>query len=835
MTRFSVSVLACIVLFAGYVGYPNAAPAPLNAAPGHYPFFATAVQPSPGHLVAVRRTQAAGAGTDDIAFRKATVDKYCVSCHGSRTKVAGLALDSVDLSKLSDASPLWEKVVRKMRDGAMPPVGLPRPDPAAYDRFASGIEARLDGAKANPGSPTVHRLNRVEYVNAVRDLLALDIDGPSVLPADESGYGFDNIADVLSVTPGLLERYMFAAQKISTLAVGDPAMRPVIATYPISAATLQDRRMSDDLPFRSRGGAVFTHYFPVDGQYVVKLRLRRAFSNAGTIGYNNRERLDVRLDGDQLKVFTIGGECTPQRMKEPRCVILPGVQTSSEYSIHLDDGLELTINAKAGKHEVGVSFAENSAAATEGARSRFGGGLMNLERMIIEGPAVVTGLSETPSRTLMFSCRPTRSQDEPTCAEKILSTLARRAYRRPVTQAEVTTLVNFYTIGRSDGGDFDRGIQFAVERLLVSPNFLLRVERDPANVAPGTAYRVSNLELASRLSFFLWSSIPDDELLSVAAAGKLSDRKTLDAQVKRMLADRRADQLVTNFSAQWLYLRDLKKLLPDPARFPMFNDNLREAFVRETEMFIAQEMREDHPIAQLLTANYTFANEQLAKFYGYPNVYGSHFRRVEIQDPNRAGLLGQGSLLTVTSYASRTSAVQRGKYILTNILGTPPPPPPPNVPALEETGKGGAPASLRDRMAQHRANPVCASCHSRMDPLGFALENFDAIGRWRTEDAGTTIDASGTFPDGTTFKSPAEFRQVLLSHREQFARTFTEKLLTYSLGRGLEYYDMSAVRKILRESAPSDYKWSSVILGIINSVPFEMRTSHGSADMQTQQ
>ena len=368
----------------------------------------------------------------------------------------------------------------------------------------------------------------------------------------------------------------------------------------------------------------------------------------------------------------------------------------------------------------------------------------------------------------------------------------------------------------------------------MSPNFLLRVEPDPAGVAPGTAYRLSGLELASRLSFFLWSSIPDDELLTAATAGKLSDPKVLEAQVKRMLASDHANQLVTNFAAQWLYLRDLKKLVPDPTLFSSFNDNLREAFVRETEMFIANEMREDHAVSQLLTANYTFANEQLAKFYGYPNVYGTHFRRVEVTDANRTGLLGHGSLLTVTSYATRTSAVQRGKYILTNILGTPPPPPPPNVPPLAETGKGGAPASLRERMAQHRANPVCASCHSRMDPLGFALENFDAIGRWRTEDGGTPIDASGTFPDGTTFGSPAEFRGVLLAHREQFVRTFTEKLLTYSLGRGLEFYDMPAVRKILRDAAP-DSTWSSVVLGIVNSVPFQMRTARDQSDVPTLQ
>lgn len=785
---------------------------------------ASAGQAAPKPAVA-RAAAVQAAIEDDPAFRKATLDKYCISCHSTRTKTAGLVLQDIDVQDIAANPQLWEKVVRKMRDAAMPPVNLPRPDKASYDRFSAHLEARLDSAKLNPGRPTVHRLNRVEYVNAVRDLLALDIDAASLLPADESGYGFDNIADVLSVTPGLLERYMFAAQKISTMAVGDPKTRPVITTYPVTAATVQDRRMNDNLPFRSRGGSVFTHYFPTDGEYTVRLKLRRAFSNAGTIGYNNKERLDVRLDGVQVKLFNVGGECPPEKMKEPQCVILPGVQTSSEYSIHLDDNLEVTFPVKAGRHEVGVSFAENSAAAQEGAANRFGSNLMALDRILVEGPLAVTGISETPSRAKIFTCRPGKGLDENACAEKIVSTLARRAYRRPVTPTEVQTLVSFYKSGRSDGGDFDSGIQYAVERLLVSPNFLLRVEKDPATAQPGVPYKISNLELASRLSFFLWSSIPDDELINVAAAGRLSNPAVLDQQVKRMLADRKADQLIANFASQWLYLRDLKKLVPDPSLFPMFNDNLRNAMVTETQMFLANEMREDRPVSDLLTAKYTFVNEQLAKFYGYPNVYGTHFRKVEIPDPNRAGLLGQASVLTVTSYATRTTVVQRGKYILANIMGTPPPLPPPNVPPLSDKGKGGVPATLRARMEQHRANPVCAACHARMDPLGFALENFNAIGQWREMDAGAKIDASGSFPDGTKFNGPAEFRQALLARRDLFIRTFTEKLLTYGLGRGLDYYDQPSVRKILKGGAATDYTWSSTILGIVKSTPFQMRMS----------
>jgi hypothetical protein len=757
------------------------------------------------------------------------MDKYCLTCHNGRSKVGGFTLDTADIAHVAAAPELWEKVVRKLRDGAMPPPGSPRPDKAGYEQFAGYVERRLDGAPPNPGRPVVRRLNRLEYTNAIRDLLALDVDGASLLPVDESGYGFDNIGDVLSVSPGLLERYMFAAQKISSLAVGDPGMKPVVQTYRIPPALRQDRRMNDDLPFRSRGGTSVTHFFPVDGEYVIKLRLRRAFSNAGTIGYNNRERLDVRLDDEQVKLFNVGGECAGPRAHEPQCIIPPGVQTSSEYSIHLDDALDVRVTVKAGEHQVEASFAQTGAAAAEGGGGRgggggFGGG-MALDRVIIEGPMKVASVGETPSRTRIFSCKPARPADEDACADKILSTLARRAYRRPVTRDDVTKLMAFYRSGKNPGG-FENGMQFAIERLLVSPNFLLRVEHDPANAENGTPYRVSDIELASRLSFFLWSSIPDDQLLTVAAAGKLSAPDVLQQQVKRMLADERSAALVTNFAAQWLYLRDLKKLVPDPSSFPEFTDNLREEFLRETQMFLENEMRQDHGVPHMLTADYTFANEDLAKFYGIPNVYGSHFRQVTVTDPNRAGLLGQGSILTVTSYATRTSPVQRGKYILANILGTPPPPPPPNVPPLPEAKDGDAPASMRERMALHRANPVCASCHTRMDPLGFALENFNAIGKWRTREGDASIDPSGTFPDGMKFANPAEFRAVLLSHQDQFVRTFTEKMLTFALGRGLDYYDMPAVRTILRDSARSDYRWSSVIMGVVKSVPFQMRTAN---------
>jgi mono/diheme cytochrome c family protein len=795
-------------------------------------------EPARHGSAAVAARHARGAGTRtatqsdaaDATLSRALLDRYCVGCHNVRTKAGGLTLDTADPANVGAAPRTWENVVRKLRDRAMPPAGAPRPDAAGYDRLASYFETRLDAAGPNAGRPVVRRLNRVEYTHAIRDLLDLDVDGAALLPADESGYGFDNIGDVLSISPALLERYMFAAQKISALAVGDPAMKPVVTTYRISPAVRQDRRMSDELPFRSRGGAAIRHYFPADGDYTLKLKLRRAFSNAGIIGYNTRERLDVRVDDEQVKLFAIGGECLGAKAHEPQCVILPGVQTSSDYSIHLDDGLDVRVHVKAGEHRIGASFAQSSSAATEGAGRGGGfGGPMALDRVVVEGPTTVDGVGETPSRARIFVCRSAREGEEVGCADRILSTLARRAYRRPVTREDVAKLMAFYKDARR-AATFDEGVRFAIERLLVSPNFLLRVEHDQAKATPGTPYRVTDLELASRLSFFLWSTIPDEELLNVAAAGRLSDPKTLEQQVRRMLADRRSSELVTDFAAQWLYLRDLRKLVPDPIRFPEFTDNLRDAFLRETQMFLESEMRDNQPVPHLLTADYTFANEELAKFYGIPNVYGTHFRRVAVSDPNRAGLLGNGSVLTVTSYATRTSPVQRGKYILANILGTPPPPPPPDVPTLPDLAEGAASMSMRDRMAAHRRNPVCASCHTRMDPLGFALENFNAIGKWRSRDGDALIDPSGAFPDGTTFAGPAEFRGALLSHQDQFVRTFAEKLLTYALGRGLDYYDMPAVRGILRDAASADYRWSSVVLAVVKSMPFRMRTAYDASE-----
>ena len=770
---------------------------------------------------------------------RALLDQYCVTCHNERLQTAGLLLNKSDVGHIGAGAATWEKVVRKLRSGAMPPPGRPRPEKPTLEAFMTWLETELDreaAAHPNPGRPDEHRLNQFEYGNAISDLLALDVDAASLLPTDESDHGFDNIAEVLSMSPTLLERYMFAARKISQLAIGDPTMGPVIETFTISRGLRQDERMSEDLPFATRGGTFIHHYFPLDGEYVVKVRLGRNFTNSQIRAIDTREEIDVLLDGAQVTRFRIGGECVES--DDPRCVRNTGFYRTSQYQLTADDALQVRFAATAGMHSLGVAFVKKGV-LTEGpaptllpprhTSSTYTAPRMDIDYVRLEGPYNATGPGDTPSRRRIFVCRPTRTNDEEPCAQQILETLARRAYRRSVTGSDVETLLRFYRIGRSEG-NFERGIQEALARLLVSPHFLFRIERDPANIQADAVYRISDLELASRLSFFLWSSIPDDQLLDVAVRGTLRDPETLKAQVRRMLADPRAAALVTNFGGQWLHIRNLKAVDPDPRVFPGFDDNLREAFQRETELFLESQLREDRPLEELLTANYTFVNERLARFYGIRNVYGTHFRRVPLSDPRRAGVLGHGSILTVTSYATRTSPVVRGKYLLDNILGAPPPPPPPNVPPLAETGDGGQPpAPMRERMEQHRANPVCASCHTRMDPLGFALENFNAIGKWRTTDGTSAIDASGVLPDGTTFAGPDEFRQALLMRREEFIRTFTEKLLTYALGRAVQYYDMTAVRTIMRDAAPSNYRWSSLILGIVESRPFQMRKAREGA------
>jgi mono/diheme cytochrome c family protein len=765
------------------------------------------------------------------AARRALLDTYCVTCHNERTKTAGLLLDHADVGNIPAGAAVWEKVVGKLRSGAMPPAGRPRPDAVTTTAFVSWLETELDrsaSASPNPGRPAIHRLNRVEYTNAVRDLLGLDIDGSSLLPADEAGYGFDNNGDTLSLSPALMGRYMAAAQTVSRLAVGDPTMRSTQER--VNFPRNQDARMSEDLPFGSRGGGVIPHYFPLDGDYVVKVRLRRVFNGRSAVfGADTREKLDVRLDGARLKLFEVGGECVG-KMKEPRCARPDTTRAlPSEYERSIDLPLEVRFPAKAGLRSIQVAFLQRLAVEMEGSgpsREPVGHGDDDIEDMmvdylLIEGPINGKVPADTPSRRRIFVCRPGTGQTDTACATNILTSLARRAYRRPVTNRDVQPLLALYRAGRGSRG-FEAGIQFAIEGLLVSPNFLARVERDPVVAAPRTAGRISDIELASRLSFFLWSSIPDDELLDAATRGTLSQPAVLERQVRRMLADPRSAMLVTNFAGQWLYLRNMHGVAPDPLLFPEFTDELRDAFVRETEMFIDSQIRDDHGVVDLLTANYTFVNEPLAKLYGIPNVYGTHFRRVTLTDENRYGLLGKAGILTVTSYATRTSPVLRGKYLLNNFLGAPPPPPPPNVNTNLTPKPGEADKSVRERLEEHRKNPVCANCHARMDPLGFALENFDGIGKWRTTDNHVPIDSAAKLPDGTAFNGPVEFRNVLLARRMEFVSTVADKLLTYALGRGTEYYDKPALRKIVRDAGP-DYRWSALILGIVKSTPFQMR------------
>ena len=782
--------------------------------------------------------QSANPASSPASQYRAVLDRYCVTCHNERLKTAGLMLDKMDAANIPAGAETWEKVIRKLRAEAMPPAGAPRPDKATYDSFATYLENEIDrvaAAHPNPGRLAAHRLNRAEYVNAIRDLLAIDLsetDG-MILPAHDSSADVDNIGDVLSVSPVLLERYMSVAQRLRRLAIGDPTIKPEFKKYDIPTLLMQDDRMSEALPFGSRGGIAIRHHFPLDGEYVIKILLQRDPDNF-IKGLGEPRQLDVRLDGARLKLFPVGGV---RLGKSETAFGTYGDPKQTEYERNADAGLELRVPVKAGTRTVGVAFLEE-ASEPEGAYRppQTGLGAASSYRdytegepavgnVSISGPYDAKGGGGAPSRSKIFVCHPTSARDEDACAQKILSTLARRAYRRPATEREVQTLFTFYKTGRSRG-NFEAGIGSALRRVLVSPSFLFRVEPDPASTAPDSAYRISDLALASRLSFFVWSSIPDDELLDVAQRGQLSDPAVLEQQVRRMLADPRSKALVDNFAGQWLYLRNVKAAAPDPDIFPDFEENLREALLRETELFFGSMLREDHKLLDLLNADYTFLNERLARHYGIPNVYGSHFRRVTLSDENRRGLLGQGSILMVTSYSTRTSPTLRGKWVLENVLAAPPPPPPPNVvAALKERGADGKILSVRQLMEEHRSNAVCATCHGRMDPLGFALDNFDALGQWRTTEGGKPIDPTGVLPDGTRFEGAAGLRKELLKHPEQFATAVTEKLLTYGLGRGIEYYDQPAIRKIVREAAASDYRWSSLIAGIAKSTPFQMRRS----------
>ncbi len=762
------------------------------------------------------------------------LNRYCVTCHNQRLKTAGLMLDQIDVEKVADKAPIWEKVVQKLRTGAMPPPGAPRPDNATYSSLATYLETELDraaAAKPNPGTPTIHRLNRAEYTNAVRDLLAIDpeaVDIGSLLPVDDSGYGFDNIGEVLSVSPALLERYMSAARKLSRMAVGDASIRSDFGTYDVPRFLLQNERISEALPFGSRGGTAIRHYFPVDGEYTIRLELKTNYHGQNILGLGEENQLDLRLDGARIRQFTVGGKGRrAERPAEPNGGFAPDqLQGDSQPR------LEVRMPIKAGTRTVGVNFVSKTRAIEDVLKPRFASAEVEsndepaIGKLSIDGPYNTTGPGDTPSRRKVFVCHPSNRNDEEACAGRILSALARHAYRRKITEADVARLLEPYKLGRNEGG-FEAGIQMALQRILVSPEFLFRIERDPAGVARGAVYRINDFELASRLSFFLWSSIPDDELLDMAERGKLEEADVLQQQVHRMLANSRSKALVDNFAGQWLYLRNVRSFAPDLAEYPDFDENLRYALRRETELFFESMLRENHSVLDLLNADYTFLNERLARHYGVPDIYGSHFRRVTLTDPNRKGLLGQGSILMVTSYANRTSPTMRGKWLLENLLGAPPPPPPPNVPSLKDRNDDGKILSMRQQMEEHRANSACSTCHKLMDPLGFALDNFDAIGHWRDGSGPTNapIDASGVLPDGTKFQGPAELRQILLSKPGQFVTTVSEKLLTYALGRGLEYYDAPTVRKIVREAGANNYRWSDLILAIAKSEPFQMRRS----------
>ncbi len=760
---------------------------------------------------------------------RTVLDRYCIGCHNARRPSGNLVLEGIDLGA-DENGDVAEKVLRKLQTGLMPPAGMPRPDAQTYASLTAELKSVRDRAVAaapNPGRPAVHRLNRLEYTNAIRDLLQLEVDGRSLLPADDAGFGFDNIADALTVSPGLMERYLNAAEKISRLAVGDVAIGRTETTYPVDPALLQEDRMDDELPAGTRGGIAIRRYFPLDGEYVFKIRLQAEPQFSTVRGLDKAEQVDLRIDGVRIKTF-------PMESRKPG-------RPSDMGGPRADAHLEGRLPVKAGTHVVAVTLLKSdwymetigperlpttSFGFTSGTQSDVAHGkqLMGVESVIIDGPLNGHRPLDTAARRQIFVCYPTSPTHETACARQVLQTLARRAFRRPVVDADIDRLMTYYNDGRARA-DFDAGIQHAVEAVLVDPEFLFRIERDPAGAAPGSVYRIRDLELASRLSFFLWSSIPDDELLDLASRGKLTETPAaVNQQIARMLRDPKSEALLKNFFGQWLWLRNVQTARPDAKEFPEFDDSLRAAFIRETELFLKSQVREDHSAVELLTANYTFLNEKLARHYGISGIYGSHFRRVTLPDDRRAGLFGQGAILTVTSYPNRTSPVQRGKWLLETILGAPPPAPPPDVPPFPED-TGNQPKSVRERMEQHRKNPVCAACHSQLDVLGFALENFNAVGQWRTMDANSVVDASGALPSGRKFGGPAEFRTALLEHREAFLTHLTEKLLTYAVGRGVEYSDMPAVRRILDQAGTSDYRWSSLIAGVVSSGPFRMRKS----------
>ena len=773
-----------------------------------------------GLVLTLDARQTTARSSSNAAPHVTLIDDYCLSCHDEDHKKGELALDTVAASDVARHADIWEKVVRKLRARQMPPVGKDRPDEATYDAVIASLEASLDRAAAaapNPGrTAAIRRLTRTEYQHAVRDLLALDVDVAPLLPADETSYGFDNVT-VGDLSPTLLDRYVTAAEKISRIAVGRPTRSPGGETFRVPADLTQEDHI-EGLPVGTRGGALVHYTFPLDGEYEIQIRLTRD-RDEHVEGLSEAHDLEVLLDRERVQLFTVK----------------PPGRGDGDPPTHeaVDQHLDVRVPVSAGPHVLGVTFPKKPTLLLETPRQPYHAHFNSYRHprvqpaiysVSIVGPYAATGAGDTPSRRRIFVARPTGPDQEDRCAKQILSALIRRAYRRPITESDLRGPFDLYRAARAEDG-FEAGIESALAAVLVSPHFLFRVERDPAGVPANTAYRIDDLELASRLSFFLWSSIPDDDLLDAAIAGQLHQPAVLERQVRRMLADDRSTALVTNFASQWLHLRNLDAITPDMRLFPDFDDNLRQAFRTETELFVGAVLREDRSVLDLLRANFTFVNERLAKHYRIPHVYGTRFRRITLDDDSwRGGLLRQGSILTVTSYATRTSPVLRGKFVLDNLLGVPPPPPLPDVAALKDNTVNGS-LSVRERLAEHRSNARCAACHNLMDPIGLSLEQFDAVGRRRTLEDGVRIDPSGSLPDGSRFADVDGLERALLRRPDLFVGTVAEKLMTYALGRGVEYYDAPAIRAIVRESRSQDDRMSSIVLGVVKSPPFQMRTS----------
>jgi hypothetical protein len=772
---------------------------------------------------APQSTPAAGPAPSIAANHRATLNQYCVTCHNARVRTGGLAIDELDIANVNRDKDAWEKVVRKLRVSAMPPSGARRPDVATSDALIRWLEGELDrSGTAHPGRPTLRRLNRAEYANAIRDLLTLDVDVRSLLPPDGAAFGFDNVADAQGSSPALLQAYLAAARKISAVAVGDSRIAVGSDTYTARQDLSQDVHL-DGLPLGTVGGLRATHTFPLDGEYEFQVRLYRTNLSA-LRGLEDPQEVELTVDGERILTASVGGEQD-----------LIDLQTNPTDTSDKIEATRLRVRrfVKAGQRDVAAAFLEKTSPAFETHRlQRFirdfanpfdAEGAPHVLAIGIQGPFSARGAATPPSPNV-FVCMPAATTDEDGCARRILSTLAGRAYRRPASSAELTDLMSAYQQGRVDGS-FKTGVQFGLRRILASPSFVFRPEVEAPAIASGAIYRVTDIELASRLSFFLWSSIPDEELLRVARAGLLNQPAVLAAQMRRMLADPRSSALVSNFAGQWLHLRNLRSIIPNSDLFPDFDDNLRQAFQREAELFFESMVRENRSVLDLMTADDTFVNERLARHYGIPDVFGSSFRRVRLTDPARHGLLGKGAVLLATSHPTTTSPVLRGKWVLENILGTPPPPPPADLDtALKVDPPGSAPRTMREQMERHRTNPMCASCHQTLDPIGFSLENFDVVGAWRTRDgAGLTLNTADVLTDGTRITGVVSLREALLRRPDVFVQTFTEKLMVYAIGRGLTAEDMPIVRKIVREAGRQQYRVTALMQGIVTSAPFQMR------------